>query len=330
MPPAITVIVVNYNAGPHLAKTVAGLAAQTDPDFLAVIVDNASQDSSLALARACIGDDPRFTFLLQSTNTGFAAGNNLAAAHADTPWIALLNPDAIPAPDWLARLLAATKRHPTATMFGSMQLSQEDTARLDGAGDRYLAAGIAWRGGYGWPREAAPPEGEVFAPCAAAALYRLADWRSAGGLEESFFCYVEDVDLAFRLRLQGQHCIQVPDAVVHHAGSVTSGGAGSAFARYHGTRNMIWCFLRNMPGLLFWPLLPLHALAMAGLWLRAMHSGMGPAVSRGIADALRALPLVWQQRRAIQLARRAGSLQVARWLVWNPLVYLRRAPGLLK
>jgi N-acetylglucosaminyl-diphospho-decaprenol L-rhamnosyltransferase len=64
------------------------------------------------------------------------------------------------------------------------------------------------------PASSAPRE--VFAPCAAAALYARDTFLAAGGFEESFFCYLEDVDLGFRLRLGGAHCIQVQGAEVRH------------------------------------------------------------------------------------------------------------------
>jgi GT2 family glycosyltransferase len=329
MQPVVTVVIVNFNAGQYLSNTLAGLVAQTETRFRAIVVDNASSDQSIADARACLGDDSRFEFILLPTNTGFAAANNLAARKVDTPWLTLLNPDAIPDRDWLEQLLAATRRHPQAVMFGSTQIDHANPDLLDGAGDRYFALGIPWRGGHGWPRSTLPPEGEVFSPCAAAALYRTDIYRAAGGLEESFFCYVEDVDLAFRLRLQGHHCIQVPSAVVHHAGSVTSGGSGSAFARYHGTRNMIWCFVRNMPGPLFYPLLPLHLAGMVLLWLRTIATGMWRPVGYGIIDALRGFPSAWRQRQKLRIKQEVSVWSIGRQLTWNPISYLRRAPALI-
>jgi len=83
---------------------------------------------------------------------------------ARAPWLALLNPDATPQPDWLEQLFAATHRHPDAVMFGSTQIDAADAQKLDGTGDHYLATGIPWRGGHAWPVSALPPEGEVFAP----------------------------------------------------------------------------------------------------------------------------------------------------------------------
>jgi GT2 family glycosyltransferase len=324
--PGVSVLVVNYNAGHILGRTLQGLAAQTYRDFEVLVLDNASSDGSAALAQSLIVDDPRFSFKRLGENLGFAAGNNLLAAAAHGPWLALLNPDAVPAPDWLERLLEATRRHPAAVMFGSTQLDAADPLCLDGAGDHYLAIGLPWRGGYGWPLAALPPEGEVFAPCAAACLIRADIFRDAHGFDERFFCYVEDVDLAFRLRLQGHHCIQVPAAVVSHLGGASSGGKGSGFARRHGTRNLMWCFVKCMPPALFWPLLPLHVLALAFLMVRAIATGVAFPVGSGMVEGVAGLPSIWTSRLSLQRARRVGWRRIAAALTWNPLVYLRRTP----
>ena len=70
----------------------------------------------------------------------------------------------------------------------------------------------------------------------------------------------------------------IPDAVVHHVGSASSGGQHSDFSVYHGHRNLIWTFFKNMPGALFWILLPMHLLlniAVGGEW--GGQKGIDPA-----------------------------------------------------
>jgi N-acetylglucosaminyl-diphospho-decaprenol L-rhamnosyltransferase len=243
--PAVSVLIVNYASGPHLSNCVRALAGQSLSNIEIIVVDNCSRDDSFANARAAVAEDKRFSFLEAGTNLGFAAGNNFAAARARGAWFALLNPDAVPAPDWLEQLLAATRRHPDVVMFGSTQIDGIDPERLDGVGDHYLAIGLPWRGGHGWSVKSLPREREVFAPCAAACLLRADIFRAANGFDERFFCYVEDIDLAFRLRLEGHRCIQVSGAVVRHVGAVSSRGKGSDFAHRCGSRNLIWCFVNG-------------------------------------------------------------------------------------
>lgn len=131
---------------------------------------------------------------------------------------------------------------------------------------------------------------EVFSPCAAAALYRRSALRAVGGFDEDYFCYVEDVDLGFRLRLAGHKALYVPDAVVHHVGSGTTGGQHSDFAVYHGHRNLVWTFVKNMPGMLFWLLLLLHVMINLATILWFAVKGRGGVILRAKRDALLGLP----------------------------------------
>lgn len=322
--PQVTVIIVNYNAGAWLQRCLEALRRQTYRRFEVIVVDNASHDESLAQAAACL-DAHRVRLDRAEANLGFAAANNRAVGQSDSEWVALLNPDAFPEPDWLERMIAATQRHPAVDMFGSAQFAALEDGRLDGAGDQYFCAGLPWRGGYGAPVTALPDEGEVFAPCAAAALYRRAAFVAAGGFDERFFCYVEDVDLAFRLRLSGARCIQLRDAVVRHVGGGSGGDGASGFARYHGTRNLIWTFVKCMPGALFWPLLPMHMACIAGLCLLALLRGRPGPVWRGVGAALTGLGPVLAQRRGLQRVRRVPVRNIARALCWSLPRYLRRA-----
>ncbi len=68
---------------------------------------------------------------------------------------------------------------------------------------------------------------------------------------------MEDIDLDFRLQLAGYPCLYLPNAFVKHVGSAST-APRSDFAVYHGHRNLPWVFIKNMPGWLFWLLLPLH------------------------------------------------------------------------
>lgn len=317
--PAISVSVVNWNGGTMVLDCLEALKRQTWRDFEVVVVDNGSTDGSAE----CIAEAfPAVRMLRQDTNMGFAAANNLAAAAARGTWLALLNNDAFPEPDWLAQLVDATLRHPDSTGFASCQLKYGDTAHLDGAGDAYHAFGIPWREGLGQPY--GPPwdqDREILVPCAAAAMYRREAFLDAGGFDETFFCYMEDVDLALRMSLEGHRFRYVPSAVVHHVGSGTKGRT-SSFTRYHGHRNLVWTYVKNMPNPLFLRYLPGHlALNLASIvrfWLR----GEGPIITRAKWDALKGLPRAWRERRRIQARRTASPESLDRLMAhgWKSLL----------
>ena len=167
----VPVIVVNYNAGEWLKKSIESLLTQSETDFECFIVDNGSTDGSLTTLPPL---DKRFHIIELGYNAGFAVANNHAAKLANSSWLALLNPDAFARPDWLASLLAETRKAAdnglAIGMVGSTQyLALADAPTLDGAGDCYHFSGIAYRAGYG--HKSNPPKtGLVFGPCAAAAL----------------------------------------------------------------------------------------------------------------------------------------------------------------
>jgi len=315
-PPFATVVIVAYNSGDLLQACVDALAAQTLRDFEAIIVDNASADGSVERLHL---PDARFRIIAAGKNLGFAAGNNLAFEEAKGPWIATLNPDATPAPDWLAALKRATERYPTAAMFGSTQIDAADPRRLDGCGDAYSFLGMSWRGLHGRSVELLPPVGETFGPCAAAALYRRDVLEEVGGFDAAFFCYCEDVDLAFRIRLMGGVCIQTPDAVVRHVGSAIS-GRDSYFTLFHSARNRVWLMLKNLPWPLLALLLPIHLSYMAlTLWRHRNDRPDYVSVTyAGLRAAFANLRPALNARRLIQKRRRVSTAAVARMICWNP------------
>jgi GT2 family glycosyltransferase len=318
--PEITVVVVNYNSGVYLKDCIASLARQTHRDFEVIVVDNASTDGSLER----IAEKPeRLTVLKQADNLGFAAGNNVGARAGRGRWLALLNPDAEANRDWLEALTRAVKAHPDHRVVASLQFGLRDTSKLDGAGDNYLAYGYAWRGGFGHKASQAPGEGTCFAPCGAAALYPRDVFLDAGGFDERYFCYHEDVDLGFRLRLLGERCQFAPTARVKHAGSGIS-GRSSYFAVFHGVRNGVWTYWKNMPGSLMALTFILWIAGMKLLMLRSLLKGQFIPTWNGFWAGICGLGPALEQRKALRARRKVGAGEIAAAMTWNPFAYLGR------
>lgn len=307
-----TIVIVTWNAWDHLFRCLDALRRQTQQGFKVVIVDNGvSTEEQVSRLR----EYSWVRYVHNTQNLGFAAANNQAIEFADgSPWIMLLNPDAIPEPDWFRLMMAAAREHPDVSMFGSRLIRADEPTILDGDGDSYHVSGMPWRQGHGLPvpTTVAKPR-EVFAPCAAAALYRREALLAVGGFDEDFFCYVEDVDLGFRLRLAGHCCLQVSSAVVRHVGSV-SVGRHSGFYIFYSHRNLVWAYVKNMPWPLFWLFLPLHlSLNIASLILFSVQ-GKSIQIFRAKKAALSGLPRMWRKRRQIQAQRTSTTLDILRVL----------------
>ena len=321
--PAVSVVVVVYESGPTLAECLESLRAQTFRDYEVLLVDNASSDRT---AQAAAKADPAIRLIENPENLGFAAAVNQGARAAKGRWLALLNPDAFAEPGWLAALTAATRANPCVHCFTSRQLMADDPGKLDGLGDVMALAGYPFRGGYTHPDPGAIAPGWVFSACGGAMMIERALFLRLGGFDERLFCYCEDVDLGYRLRLVGEPTLLVPDAVVRHVGSASTGGRRSDFAVFHGTRNRFWVFVKDTPTVLFWLTLPLHIAATAVLFARHATRGEIATPVRGLASGIRNVRVALEARREAQATRTASAWEIARAMTWNPLdLLLRRA-----
>jgi GT2 family glycosyltransferase len=304
----IGVIIVNYNSANYLQKTLACLAKQTYPAFRIIVLDNNSQE---IIPEHAFPAELNIQFIQAEKNLGFAGGNNLASQYAqDCDWIALLNPDAFPEDKWLEALAQATCDYPDHAFFASKLLKANKPTIFDGSGDQYHISGKAWRRDFEKLnlKQRELPE-EIFAPCAAAALYRQDAWLAAEGFDVNYFCYFEDVDLAFRLRLLGYRCQYIPNAIAHHVGSAVT-QRHSDFYIYFGQRNMVWTYFKNMPGFLFWIYLPFHlSLNIAAIIMFSLK-GRSKIILKSKWDAIKGLPRILRQRRKWQSRRAISSWSI--------------------
>tara|TARA_R110000868_G_scaffold43693_6_gene146732 strand:- start:6834 stop:7895 length:1062 start_codon:yes stop_codon:yes gene_type:complete len=323
MSPLFSIIIVNFNGGHFLQGAVDSLKSQTFDDFELIIIDNASSDDSADTVD--LRGLKRAQLVRNELNEGFAKANNQAAMLATGRWLALLNPDASAAPDWLAQLRGASRNNPECRVFSSAQYSMDDTSVLDGAGDAYLIFGIPWRGGFGHPVSELPETGLCFSPCGAAAIYDRTLFLEIGGFDERFFCYCEDVDIGFRLQLEGEPCIFVKEATVYHAGSAIS-GRHSAFSSYHGTRNRIWTYFKDMPLALLLLTLPAHILISVYLIFRSAMFGCFVSTLRGTWHGFRYALKIRSDNQWRPRTRKVSLWSLARSMTWNPLRMNRRQP----
>ncbi len=294
-------VVVNFGPLQNLKICLDAIKGQETAFSRVVVIDN-SADKQNQILPFTLPINWRLVSL--GYNAGFAAANNIAVEKlADCQWVALVNPDAYLQPDWLTKMVFAARLHPEFSFFAPRLLMASDPSKIDGAGDAYHMSGMVWRSGHGGQASEIGDK-EVFSPCAAAALYRRDAFLEAGGFDADFFCFVEDVDLGFRLRLLGHRCLRVADAIACHEGAVSTGGRHSAFSVYHGHRNMVWTYVKNMPGFLFWLFLPLHIFLNLFTIFWFSIRGQGKIIVRAKVDALCGLSTMWRKRKRIQSRRR--------------------------
>lgn len=317
----VSIIIVTYNSHGYLSKCLSCIAEQSFRNFELILIDNGSQSPpSLDFCKRWPNLYIKIEHLKE--NKGFAYANNYGLQLAQGEWIATLNPDAFPEPDWLEQLVKATSLYPNA-FFASRQLQANSPHLLDGEGDVYHVSGLAWRRNYGLPATPKIAPESVFSACAAAALYPRQALLEVDGFDESFFAYYEDLDLGFRLRLKGLQCYYIPQATVHHIGSAST-GKSSIFTIYHCHRNLIWTFVKNMPDPLLWKYLPLHLLLNSFSLLFFSLKNQASTIWKAETDALRGIDNILRKRRLIQCDIRVPLEEIHRSMERNLLAPLIR------
>lgn len=327
--PALAVVVPNYDGVAHLADCLGSLEALDYPrDRLELLlVDNASRDASLALVRQRF---PRVRVLRNRANRGFAAACNQGVRAARAPFVALLNNDARVHPDWARALVAALLEYPTAAAAGARILDWTGT-RIDFAGGLLNFYGHAFQRLYGAPVEADPDpsvRATLFA-CGGAMAVRREAFLAAGGFDEAYFAFFEDVDLGWRLWVLGHAVLYVPGAVAYHKGHATASRLPAHQLRVLYERNALYTIIKNYEWATLERVLPAALLLAAQRGLMSGRIATGPwvlgrpdggaetTVSRlalshfvALGELGLKLPGVWQRRAAVQAARQRPDAAV--------------------
>lgn len=312
--PLFSILILFWNNGEFIHRCLNSLQKQTFDDFEVILINNGSDQP--------LPDITEFSLLTikvyqLSENIGFAAGNNLGVDHANGKYVITLNADAFPELDWLENIHKPIQKYPNS-FFASKLIMANNPSKLDGVGDVYHFTGQVWRKYHNYSESSLKLiEQEVFSPCGAAAIYPKDAFEKVGGFDPDFFAYVEDVDLGFRLRLAGNKCIFLPEAVVHHVGSGST-GRRSDFSVYYGQRNLVWTFFKNMPGVLFWILLPFHLLMNILTIFLSFFRKQGKVTIKAKLDAFKEIPQVIKKRNPVQRNRSVSIVQLIKVLDWNP------------
>ncbi len=242
----VTVVIPNYNGMKYLKDCLDSLRRQSKKDFQVVLIDNGSGDGSAGFVRDFY---PEVELRCFPENRGFCAAVNEGITMARTPYVILLNNDTICEPGFVEALADAIKKMPKCFSCASRMVQMQDETKIDNAGDYYCALGWAYACGKGRPVSEYLKKREIFSACAGAAIYRRSVFDEIGLFDEAHFAYLEDVDIAWRAKIAGYRNYYIPEAVVHHVGSATSGSVYNDFKIRHSSRNSIYLIYKNMP----WP-----------------------------------------------------------------------------
>jgi GT2 family glycosyltransferase len=237
----VTVVVVAWRSVAFIDACLDAIAAAGPGRIL--VVDNASSDGTAARLAARRDVD----VLRLNRNRGFAGGVAAALDRTRTPFLALVNDDAVPEPGWLDALLApfdAADGDDVAATTAKLLLPD---GRINNAGGALLPDLYGYDRGLGDPDDGRwDSPGDVEAFCGAAAVVRTAAVRDVGGVPAHFFLYYEDTDTSLRLRQAGWRIRYVPTARITHLHSASADQQSPRF-HYFNERNRLLMILRCAP-----------------------------------------------------------------------------------
>lgn len=248
----IAVVLLNWNGAHLLREFLPGVIANTDAATSRIVVaDNGSDDGSVEYLRR---DFPAVEVLPFDRNYGFAEGYNRALAAVDNEYVVLLNNDAVPLEGWDIELLEYMEHHRGVGACQPKILSYTEHGYFDYAG---AAGGYLDRYGYPYCR------GRIFGTCeadggqyddnvevhwasGAALMVRRKAYMECGGLDPSFFAHMEEIDLCWRMRLEGWAIAAVGSAAVLHMGGASL-AKGNPRKTYLNFRNNLLLLHKNLP-----------------------------------------------------------------------------------
>ena len=275
--PCVSVVIVNYNAGVLLAECVASALLQSTE---VIIVDNASNDSSLDDCEDKFRQDPNLQIIRNSENLGFSAACNVGYEHSTGEAILFLNPDCSLEDRAIDEMLQALFANNTCGMVGGLLINPDGSEQ--GGGRR--AVPTPWRSfvrAFGlhrlakrWPqlfydfylhKQPLPDTAiEVEAISGACMMVKREAVEDVGLWDEDYFLHCEDLDWCMRFRANGWKILFVPTArVVHQLGACSQ--SRPFFVEWHKHKGMIRFyrkFFRHQ-----YPL-GLMGVVAVGVWLR--------------------------------------------------------------
>jgi len=303
--PLLSLVVPTYSNADGLKKLLTSIASQTVKDIEVVVIDNGATYNVRSALREFASTRVKIVSLAHNSYICFAVNTGVDASSGSL--IGVINDDSWLAHDWAEYAVAAFTEYPEIGSLASL-IFRSDMTTIDSAGNHLGINGLATKLYWQQPYETAPlAPNRVFGPSNSCAVYRRDDFRRAGGFDDDFIAYLDDIDISFRMQLLGIESHFDPRCKAYHVGNATP--KRQARVAFLMERNTVWNMIKNYP----YALLRRHHREMSASVLRPLpltnyHSRSAWAL--GKQAALVGLPKMIQKRRTIQRSARVPSTRI--------------------
>ncbi|MDX2003374.1 MAG: glycosyltransferase family 2 protein [Chitinophagales bacterium] len=302
--PHVAVVILCWNGRKFLEQFVPPLLKTTYPNVSYYVADNASTDDSLDYLRQHF---PWVEIIAIDENQGFSTGYNIALKQVQADYYVLLNQDVEVAPGWIEPVIAAMQQGKHIGAAQPKLRAYDSKTDFEYAG---AAGGYTDSLGYMFCRgrifDAVEPDtgqydtpAEIFWASGAAMFVRAQLYHQIGGLDDTFFAHMEEIDLCWRIKSAGYSIVYCPDSVVYHVG----GGSlpqGNPRKTYLNFRNNLFLLYKNLPAYQLWYKMPVRLALDCLAAFKSLAGGNSNdfwAIGRAHRHFFRALPSLRKRRK---------------------------------
>jgi GT2 family glycosyltransferase len=298
--PKVSIVIPVWNGREHLSMVLSSLREQTSTEFDTTVVDNGSTDGTLDYLRE---EWPEVGVVSIPENVGFAAAANRGIEATAGEHVAFLNDDMELQPDWIERLAHELDSDPRLGLVTGKVMFDHDRTLIYQAGHEYYTYGwCATRGVHEKDEGQYDARLPSVAGTGAGSMYRRAAIEAAGGFDEDYFMYCEDVDLGLRVLLAGYTGLYVPAPVAFHvAGAKT--GKTPEMPRRMLYRNQLVTLVKDVPWSILWRALPKVMLYLHYQYTVERKNGVPRVALGAYVEFLKMLPATLVKRRRVMRRR---------------------------
>ena len=326
---SLSIVIPNYKGYDLLEKCIASIRASSKEDYEIIVVDNGSMDVLEKLEE--LNGTEKIKVIFLNENAGFSKAVNIGIKEAKGELIAVLNNDTKVDNYWVENVLDAFDKHKDVFFITSKILQLNDRKLIDDVGDVLLLHGKTSKIGYNEIDAGQYDEKRfVFGASGAACVYRKEFFNNVGYFDEDFFSYLEDVDLSFRANLYGLKCLYVPDAVVYHIGSASTGSTYNDFTLFYLARNLVSVIVKNYPCKVFFMASPRIIVYLIAIQAYYILKGFGLNYTKGLISGIGMIKRMLVKRREIMSRKVLTDIELIKMFKENKMLYERSKTNRVK
>lgn len=302
----ISIIISNYNGTKLniLQECLMSFKKIDYPNYELILVDNASTDNSLKIAKKILGSDPKFRIIKNKINM-YSQGLNLGLKAANGEFVAYFNNDIALEKKYFHNLIQAFRRYPKLALAQGKLLWYYDHSIIDSVGETMDMFGNPVTIGYKRKdKHQFDKEDKILSASGSACILKKSVLKDVGVYASEYGIGYEDMDLALRLRHKGFEVMRIPSAVCYHKrGATDLASIVRIKVRWHFNKNRIATMIKNYPIGLLLISLPVTVLIYFGIMLQEWMSGkfrLGITRITSLFWILLNLPYLFQQRISIR------------------------------